>query len=923
MSDITPERENRGGAAETAASRPAHTGFTPSALAGLAPALVFGLLSVAAVWPIYRTPRVWLVFGVALAIAVLLWAVRIALRWSGTRVFLLWLGLFVLSVVPVATPRLVGGNPARILSAERDALAAVVTGWKQLLTLSLPVGDYQAMLVPFYLLLSLSMLISVLLVTGRRRFLQWAVAPLVAPLLFGLIWGPGQVSAPLSVPLVGWTLVAPIELMIWSAALLAALIWVRWGADADRRAALKRGRGLSMGTGVTIQTRAAEGDVTPAVPRRSRWGRRVIGGVLLVAALIGSAIGAPSLAALGQREVPRAYVDPNLIIQAEPSPLGSYRQWKRDTTFNEGLFRVSAPGKGPERLGLAVLDGYDGTDFHVASPTEQGTRFTRFPGAVGAGDTQRVRVEIERGYTQLWLPLPAQIAQPPRFSGARADVLEDSFYLNRDTGTGVVTPPADPLDRTGNVGVRAGDAYEVEFPANPVDTGAPADPATQPPRFPTREMPELTAWLRTQAQPQNAAGFETLVKRLRDRGYLSHGLADDQANSAWITQLREGGGYQFSPSSAGHSGARIEQMFEDLNRQQRAAGPEADERALIAAVGDDEQFAAAVAIIADTFGYDARVVVGVRLGADNDIPGVPACRDTCTGANLAAWVEVRGANDVWHAVDVTPQSANLPTDLVEGQQLPEYATRPQDLGARSDDPQLNVGEGESVDNPDQDEAAWVEILWTVLRIVGLSLGALILLALPILYLPVAKRLRRTRRYAPAPAETRALGAWGELLDGYRDAGRRVPWGVPRMDQAIALAHEGLGDDTGEYGEAERDQERLLCSIASRVDRAVFARGLSTDEDVERIWEDVAVALETLRVSEPGRWRRLRIRWSLRSLLADVSVRGIGAQLSRWGRSASRTLTTPARRLSVRASQKGRGRDSTDTSTHLTQEKTQR
>ncbi|MFZ4841577.1 DUF3488 domain-containing protein [Mycetocola saprophilus] len=907
-----PVSENQGHPEST-------TRFTPSALAGLAPALVLGLLSVAAVWPIYRTPRVWLVCGAALAIAVLLWALRLALRWSGARIALVWLGLFVLSVVPVATPRLMGADASRFPGAERDALLAVVTGWKQLLTLTLPVGDYQAMLVPYYLLLSVTMMVSVLLVTGRRRLVQWAVAPLMLPLLFGLIWGPGQVSAPLSLPLLGWNLVAPTELMIWSVALLSALLWVRWGADSDRRAALKRGRGLSMGTGVKIHSEGETGAATPAAPRRHRWGRRITGGVLLVAALGGSALGAPALTALGQREVPRAYVDPNLIIQAEPTPLGSYRQWKRDTVFNEDLFRVTSPGEGPERLGLAVLDGYDGTDFHVASPAEGGTRFTRFPGAVSGGATQRVRVEIDAGYSQLWLPLPAQIAQPPRFMGNRADVLEDSFYLNRDTGTGVVTPPSDPLDRGGAVGVRAGDGYEVEYARNPVDATSPADPAAKQPRFPTREMPELTAWLRAQAQPQNAAGFETLVKRLRDRGYLSHGLADDRVNSAWIAGLRESGGYQFSPSSAGHSGARIEQMFEELNRQQRAAGPEADERALIAAVGDDEQFAAAVAIIADTFGYDTRVVVGVRLGEARDIAGVPACRETCTGANLAAWVEVRGANDEWHAVDVTPQSANLPTDLVEGQQLPEYATRAQDLNAKSDDPQLNVGEGESTDNPDQDRAAWVEILWTVLRIVGLSLGALVLLALPILYLPIAKRLRRKRRYAPAPAETRALGAWGELLDGYRDAGGTVPRGVPRVDQALALARDGVSPDPGDHTEAEREQERLLISIARRVDRAVFARGLSGEDEVERIWDDVTEALATLRATEPGRWRRLRTRLSLRSLLADVSVRGIGAQLSTWGRAIARRLTPPARTRK----KKTRGRAISDTSTHITQEETQR
>ncbi|MGL1797778.1 hypothetical protein ACSTIM_23335, partial [Vibrio parahaemolyticus] len=97
----------------------------------------------------------------------------------------------------------------------------------------------------------------------------------------------------------------------------------------------------------------------------------------------------------------------------------------------------------------------------------------------------------------------------------------------------------------------------------------------------------------------------------RERGYLSHGLAPatGAAAPAWTTDLP---GYQLQPSASGHSLARIDTMF------QRLLEREDDPRAqttnnYVAAVGDDEQFAVAAALIAHQLGYPARVVVGTRL----------------------------------------------------------------------------------------------------------------------------------------------------------------------------------------------------------------------------------------------------------------------------------------------------------------------
>src|SRR5690606_29982639 len=144
------------------------------------------------------------------------------------------------------------------------------------------------------------------------------------------------------------------------------------------------------------------------------------------------------------------------------------------------------------------------------------------------------------------------------------------------------------------------------------------------------------------------------------------------------------------------------------------------EAMLVAGVGDDEQFAAAAALAARSLGYDARVVVGVRL-TGKGVPGVPVCETECTGENLAAWVEVRGTGGEWLAFDVTPQLEQRPQRLEEGEQLPEHPTTPEERDVREVDPPIGLGEqGEGApSDPDPDEADW---LGPLLRVIGLSLA---------------------------------------------------------------------------------------------------------------------------------------------------------------------------------------------------------
>src|SRR5690606_13282632 len=92
----------------------------------------------------------------------------------------------------------------------------------------------------------------------------------------------------------------------------------------------------------------------------------------------------------------------------------------------------------------------------------------------------------------------------------------------------------------------------------------------------------------------------------------------------------------------------------------------------VAAVGDDEQFSVAVALIAQELGFPARIVYGARLTGE---PGLPVCADgVCRAGDLAAWVEVRSSAGDWIAVDVTPQHTQPPALQVTEQRDPRVAT---------------------------------------------------------------------------------------------------------------------------------------------------------------------------------------------------------------------------------------------------------
>lgn len=844
--------------------RPAKSSLTLASLlkVGLLTVAIV-LLSVAAAWPIYQTARLWAVAGIA-GLGTLL-IMLAATRWRfGALTVAAVAGLFVIAVVPLAVP-LSGSQPlaaggAEILSSLGDGLAAVALGWKQLLTLTLPVGSYQAVLVPFLVVVMLSVAFGAWLTLRGGRAAPFAAALLLAPVLFGTSFGSSAVSptaaiGPLTVP-------APLETGLWIIAFGLAGVWVWWTSGVERRAALKRGR-LS----AAEPSDASSGGASAL--RRAALSRGLVAGITLVAALFIGVVAAP-LVTTEDRTVPRDNIDPEIVVRDSTSLLAGYRTWKRDAPLAATMFTATADGELPGRLRIAVLDTYNGVDFTVGSPSGVG-RFTRFPSGEPVQNSSRVRVEIGSSYSDIWVPFAMPLGSPPAFAGERAGDLADSFYVNRELGAAIAVPTAK--------GLRSGDAYVAEMAVAP-DVTVDAEPAHADAQIDLEAMPELATWLQAQSLPATGDGLQEAITRLRDRGYLSHSLTDGEGERDWSLSLAEETGLQFFSSTGGHSLTRVEQLFRELNEQEQAAGEKPDDEMLVAAIGDDEQFAAAAALVARALGYDSRIVVGVRLGdEDAGVPGVPACAEACTGEHLAAWVEVRGAGNTWAPLDVSPQIANPPASLEKGEQLPEYPTLPEEQDATESDPPVGTSDQDATDNEDTDDAT-LGALGPILRIIGLSLAALLLALLPFLFVPVAKRMRRKRRRAETVPELHALGAWHDLLDAYRDSsfygagsgaagaagaagGASAPQGAGRLATLQALRV-----DTAEW-------------IASTVDEAVFAReGISAEQStrLREVVDEMLVA----RSQELGAWGRMRARYSLKSL-------GVGRRSeSRRARRASTT-----------------------------------
>lgn len=768
-----------------------------------------------AAWPIYRSMAFVLLVLVAVAAAAVIAAVATVRRWNGWVVAAALTASFVLLAVPLAVPGRLG-SVADVLAGLGEAGAGAVVGWKDLLTVTLPVGTYRNLLVPALVVFLVGTCAGLLLAWRTDRKAAGAVAVMWTMAAFGLLFGSSVVSAALAVGPV--RIAAPIETGLGLASLASGLLWIAWRGRAARVSALRR----------------ADVEAGSRVRRshRARTNPAVAVGMLALAVVAGATATTAVSAAETDRQVLRGTAGPELLVAEQVSPLATYRSWFADDAFDEVLFTVSGDAL-PDRIRLAVLDDYDGTTYRTSS-APSGV-FARVPTASGSA-ADPITVEIA-AWSSIWMPVPGALAAA-EFQGDRARTLSEGFYYNASLQAAVQAVAWQPGDRVRMQAMPAVESLALAA-SEPFEGGVPSVRSDVP------APPALTQWMQQNsvdsALPAGAE-LERLIGLMREQGYLSHAL--DDTGAQWQGEWPD---YEFVPAAAGHSLGRIDALFTALLDGGRTT----------AAAGDDEQFAVAASLVARELGFTSRVVLGARL--TEPAPNAAAatggalsiCDDQiCRGSDISAWLEVQASDGGWIAVDVTPQHERTPAPETTNRSDPQVATEvdPDNISevsppeSRQDDNLRDLGD---------DESGQSGSVWAAVGIAAASTFGLVLLTLPLWGVLVYKAVRRRGRRRRPSAAGRVRGGWDEYVDAAVDAGLPRP-GI-RTRTEVAREYAGVGSD----------------QLARWADEATFSDRPPSDAVAAEVWQLVERERRALR---PGVWRRLGSALSWRSFARERGSR---------------------------------------------------
>jgi Transglutaminase-like superfamily/TgpA N-terminal domain len=505
-------------------------------------------VSAFALWPIYRDESLVVMIAAATVLASGIAVVGAIFRWSAPIVMGATVVAFVAFGVPLAVPSEAIRGILPSAAGLADLFSGVALGWKQLLTISLPVGQYQALLVPFYALILVLTVIS-LSIALRSRF--GAVAVLGPAILFIVATAFGSQT--------------PVLPVASSLGLLAVLLlWIVWRRWYQRRTAIRL---------LASRVRDADAPIEVRADTRFVGLRTLFAAVLILVLAAGTAVGAAAaLPPAGARTVLRTTTTQPFEPRNYASPLSGFRTYWQKPKTDEVLLTVRGLPKG-SRIRIATLDTYDGIVYSVGSAAVNPASgsFTRVPYEFDQTGVKGKLVTLtvtDQGYRGVWLPTVGQF-EKISFSGSNASALQSDFFYNNTSGTAV------------DVGkLAAGDSYTLS-------TVVAAQPSLQTLRSAiagSAQLPALTTLpaqlsttLNTYVAKATTQGEKlvAMITALRANGYVSHGVGKDVA------------------SRSGHSADRINELLTDTRM-----------------IGDAEQYSVTAALMARELGFPARVVMG-------------------------------------------------------------------------------------------------------------------------------------------------------------------------------------------------------------------------------------------------------------------------------------------------------------------------
>jgi Transglutaminase-like superfamily. len=490
----------------------ARPGFVAASIAFLSVATV---VASAALWPIYQTPALIVLVGCAVALGSGIAIAGRVFRWSSPIVLAVSAAVYLLAGVPLAVPdrALFGVLPSA--DGMQHLLAGTALGWKRLLTVSLPVGSYDGLLVPAFLLV-FSVVVAASSIALRAKNPELAVLPPVLLFLSALALGPTKATWPLEISL-GLTAV----ILLW-------LLWLRAHRRRESIALLLR----------------TDQDKTPGQDRSFIGFRPLASAVLILAVAATAAIGAASaVPPTADREVLRSVVVQPFDPRDYVSPLSGFRAYEQSPRAGQTMFTVSGLPAG-ERIRIATLDAYDGIVYSVGSASQDSASgsFTRVPAAFDqsavAGTTVTLHVTIN-DYRGVWLPTVGKF-QRIAFSGPAAGDLRDSFFYNDNSGTAAVVDLVDEGDQYTLQAVVPRQPTEEQLPA--VTPGSEEAPTAGV--LPDELSNTLDTYVKGIAKP--GARLAAMIDGLKSHGYLSHGVSQGEPQSR-----------------SGHAADRITQLLTD------------------------------------------------------------------------------------------------------------------------------------------------------------------------------------------------------------------------------------------------------------------------------------------------------------------------------------------------------------------------
>ncbi len=784
------------------------------------------VLAVAWSWPIYADRHFLLMSAITgvvaggIAIGGAIW------RLGSATVAVISIAVLTVGAVPLAIPSQAPFGVLPSLEGLRVFATGTVTSWRELATVAtLPVGGYRALLVPVYLTFFLTIVVGLSIALRSRRLGALGVFVSCLASVFGAVFGLA-VGAFGSVA--GMVHVAQArEILLGVCVFLVAVAWLAWRLSYQRRAKL------------TLVSPGARRARAVTLARRLSLGTAM----LFIAIAFGAAAVASSVD--NSRVVVRSSVVPVIDATTWTSPLSSFRSYFTDTNYNAQYFSVTGLSGDDRKVRLAVLDSYDGATFHVGQNAdgELADRYQLLPGVrapQGNGDEVTMTVTID-AYQGVWLPAVGEVTSVD-FAGDSA--LDNAVYVGDSTGN-VINMAARGSQA---LGVGAGDSYSysgVQLVASDAEQsqtladGAEADVTKE-------TYPQLTEWrarlVAADYDLTTLAGASQAIELLTRSGFLSRGvdvLNLDKSAPAWTVGLPDP-----QASRAGHSTERIETLFSQLNESGEPLPAPADAGTATVnptAIGDDEQFATAAALLFQSIGKQSRVVLGF----------VPEDGSAVYGRDMRAWVQVKLSDGTWADIDATPQSTVAPhkvTTKTNVEQMPTTVqpTLPDVEPPSQVDPAANSDTTAS-DRPQDTAFAWLRAL---IRPIAIALLVLVVLASGPTAIIVIKRSRRRERQGRADPGAAIIGGWDELVDRLADSG------------AVAALTETRRDVVRRTGTPE--------ALAQIADRVAFSRDMPSSADSAAYWADIDAELERL-LAHRTRWARLKYALSTTSFVRSIKA----------------------------------------------------